>query len=1038
MRARPAARRMPVPELAFDRRLNWVLDKLEATKAVHTEQDDSSQPELHSLGKVSTFGDLMHNLGKVSIGARLLTDEKEQEHMGRFLQTLAKLRFSILVLTLFLFLVCIVLLGAFGVAYAGVIGVALGAYFVAFRALEIGEYDGQQWRKGLVIFVKLVAYMGALASPLGTLFIVYGQFLGEIAGQRLPESLQVWNRGFRGLLVAVWWFMSCWAVVLVAEAEACAVTHLFSWPGPCKQLFCNDFQLRDLGVVAASFAAAAAFYIHCLSWWHGSIIPLPTPLTCCRWPMFGLPVLVGFCFLHISQPEKPLEHFLFAAGCLAFVGICGKCARLIDQSEPPLQAWQVLLVSLMWFAAFGVAVSTVRIMSADQDMLQMNPPGMFAACIIDDSGACSVTPPSTIRTAQHARFFLLATTAFPACCGLAWKALRPNFPPVEAAGDVRAGDAGEGDAPDTGDAVDDGAGHDWLIKLLVSALTLGVVGSLWGFSIFREESDPLAAEVLFFLLAGLLSCFLLRQLHWRAYFWVKFQRDPATAKNPYQKFIVAEFDPSKPVLRRHRVSQPALVTGNRAKVLHLQKPLQGWPSFWDIPSRMDAVAMSMQSTVAPFYHLSSWRRSMSELSNKCNNVPFLSHDDVVLLSRISLVFLIGKVCLLALVMLAPLHFSDTYLRYNEAQDVVEDMYDHVLSLGDRKNSAVDSYASGFVRILYLWWIGNSELYRDLFIAVATACIALAACWRWTGIFSLLASCLHALALFVVVDAELRKVIILRDAELAGQCWFGAIGLNVWFQRACTFLGAFGVPAFVQAVNLNLASRSRNTQGHIVVFDLLANTLLPPPANVLLVSAANLPYSIQLNDCLLDLQIYRFAVASATTVVTFLTAPGAATMSDIVSFAAQAVLKLKGPFDAYAVRLKRIGAIARALSESHPVDYEPLTFEDAETCPQMRYFSDMPAWWCAKVRFYEVMSAANVGFIPQDPAQTQRSKKRLTSATLGGGEEVHIEVGQDKVWATSRLLRRRLAVSIQFTEPSLWAFWTLEVCGHRTCYRTFLG
>ena len=969
-----------MPESAFDRKLNWILDKLKAAKA---EQEHADQPGTSSLAQSRTFSDL----------AGFLEIQKYKCPL-------------------------VVLLFCAGLTFCG----ALLRVSIVESALGLAKFEGQQILPALVILAPLqaVAYISAMVSPLGIWGILYGPFLAKIAGPCLPARLQLWNPRAKGCLAASLWALAWMAAATLATAEACVIARSVSWPSPCQEFFCNDLQLQDLSTVAASVFASAAFYTHCLSWWYACVIPLPAPPVCSRWPVsvrllsaafsMGLPLVVGFCFLYISQPENTLEHFLFTAGCLVSVGVAGHCVRVCAKISPKLQAWQLLLGSLTLFAAFGVAVSVVRIMSANQEMPQANPPGMFAMCVLDNIGACGATSQSTVRTAQHARFLLLATTAFPACCGLAWKALRPDF-----TREVR----GE---------------RDWISKLLVSALAVGAVSSLWGFSTFREESERLAAEILFFLLIGLASCFFLRQLHWRAYFWVKFQRDPATAKNPYEKFVIAEFD-SAPRLRKHRVSHPALVTGNRAKVLHLRRPLRGWPSFWDIGSRMEAVAMSLQCTIAPFYHMSSWRQSMSELSKKSNNVPFLSHGEVVFLASVALAFLIGKVCLLLFVMLAPIHFNDVYLQYNATQDIVEDMYDHALSAGGHKNVFAENYIFGFVRIVSLWWLGNSELYRQLFIAVAAACSALAACWRWKGLFSFPDSCLHALALFVVMDAEIRKVIILRDAELATQCWLvGAV--PSWFQRTLAFFVAYAGPAFVQTGNV--ARACWQMRGHVVLYDLLTKYLIPSSANVLVVSAANLPYSIQQNDCILDYQIFQFVAASATTIATLLAAPGAATMSDVVSFIAQALLKLKGPLDAYALRLKRIGSIAKALSESSPVDYEPMAFDDLETCPQMRYFSDVPTWCCGKVRFYEVMSSANVAFFPRSPATSQRSKKRLTSATLGVGEEVHIEIGQEKVWATSRLLRRRLAVSVQFTEPDLWAFWTLEVNGLRTGYRRVLG
>ena len=977
----------------FDRKLNWILDKLKATNATYS--DNASHQDTDRLARDET------------------ADVVRFTSLPLTKRILRVLLFRTLLFTILLFV-------SMGL---------VGSWLIVLRALEVGEYDGQQWRRAAVLAVQTTAYIFAVALPGFGLLILYGPFLAKVCGRDLPASLKSLDIGISpiGILFCLLWEVA-WAFLvpmLMASAIACALARLFDWPSACRQLFCSDLQLRDLSQTAASFAAAGAFFAHCLSWWHACFIPLPRPLACCRFPMLqrlssttllskgfsiGLPIFLGFCFLFYYEQESPLDHFTFTLGCLTFVGLAGACSRLCARNTRYLQPWQKVLVSLTCFACFGVAVAFVRMMSASQEMLRTSPPSMLAACLHDGTGPCSTVLESTVRPALHARFFLLAVTAFPACCGLAWEALRPDFLKAEA-----------------------GGGHDWLSKMLVPILAAGIIGSMWGLSIFREESEPLAAEILFFLFTGLLSCYVLRQLHWRVYFWVKFRRDPATAKNPYHKFVVAEFD-STASLRRHRVSQPRLITGECTKVLHLQKPLESWPSFSDVPSRVEAVAMSMQCTVVPFYHISSWRKYMSELGNKCNKVPFLAHHEVMLLASVSLVFLIGKVCLLLFVMLAPIHLSDAYVHYSASQDIVGDMYDHALSVGGPQKVSVEGYVFGFVWIVYDWWLGNSALYRLLFTVVVAACSVLVVCWRWTGLFTLVDAGLHALALFVIVDAEVRKVIILRDANLEAQCWHG-VGIAAWVQRTATFLFFFGVPALQQAWNLGCACWQM--RGHVVLYDLLAKSLVPPPANVLLVSAANLPYSMQQNDCILDYQIFRFVTASATTVVTLLAAPGAAAVSDVISFIAQALLTIKGPLEAYAFRLKRIGTIARALSESHPVDYEPLTFEDAETCPgpQMRYFSDVPTWWCGNVRFYEAMSAANVGFIPKKSAKNQHSRKSLTSATLGVGEKIHIDIGQDKVWATSRLLRSRLAVSVQFTEePSLWAFWTLEVSGHRTCYR----
>ena len=979
-----------MPESAFDRALCWILDKLEETKAACSQKAGQGDSDnfVRDDAVPLTFSQLRSD-SKAILGAYL--------------------RNTGIAILMFYFYV-----GLFGLILIGV------------RALEVGEYDGQQWTKTAVLSFEIIVYVSAIASPLCGLLALYGPFLAKISRRNLPACLESWDLDPTFLLVALLWAVpfSC-LVSIVASGTACALAHSCGWPSACAQLFCHNLHLSELAPAAASFAAAAAFYVHGLSWWHGCVIPLPGPR--CRWPMLqslssmgilsggfsvGLPILFGFCFLYIYQHERPLEHFAFVVACLASVHFAGKSARLCAQKTQSLQAWQKVLASVISFSFFGVTVAIVRMMSVNQGMPQMNPPSMLAVCLTDNNGACSAIPQRTSRTAQHARFFLLATTAFPACCGLAWEALRPDF--------VKAVASGE---------------RDWLSRLLVLAVA-GAVGSLWAFSTFHRQSDPLAADILFFLLIGLLSCYFLRQLHWRAYFWQKFRRDPATAENPNGKFIVAEFDSAaRPALRRHRVSQPAPVAGTRANVLHLHKPLQGWPSLCDIPSRIEAVTMSMQCTVAPFYYSSSWRLSMSELSRNCNNVPFLSHGDVVFLAGMSLAFLIGKVCLLLFVMLAPIHASDAYVKYNATQDVVEDLYDHARTVRGRVEVSAEDYGFGFVRIVLLWWLGNSELYRDLFIAVATACSALAACWRWTGLFSLLDSCLHALALFVITDAEVRKVIILRDAEMAAQCWFVA-GIASWLQRTVLFFFAYGWPAVIQARNLKRACR--HMKGHVVLYDLLTKSLIPAPADVLMVSAANLPYSMQQNDCIMDLQIFQFIAASATTIATLLAAPGAASMSDVVAFIGQAVLKLKGPLDAYALRLNRIGTIAKALSESSPIDYDPMVFDDAETRPKMHYFSDMPAFWCDKLRFYEVISAANVPLFQATTAQDQHSKKRLTSASLGAGEEVHIDIGQEKVWVTSRLMRRRLAVSVQYTEPDLWAFWTLEVKGLRTCYRTVSG
>ena len=259
----------------------------------------------------------------------------------------------------------------------------------------------------------------------------------------------------------------------------------------------------------------------------------------------------------------------------------------------------------------------------------------------------------------------------------------------------------------------------------------------------------------------------------------------------------------------------------------------------------------------------------------------------------------------------------------------------------------------------------------MLMSLAAACSVLAACWYWTGLFGLLASAFQAISMFVSTDAQIRKVILLRDADLGAICLLH-VGISTWLQRSVSLMFVHALPAILQVSNM--ARHCWYMRGHIVWYFLLKNSLIPLPANALSVSAANLQSAMEQNDCLLDVQTFTFVSASLTTVLTLLAAPGAASLSDIVSFSAQFILQLKAPLDAYALRLKRIGSIARALVETRDAEYEPVSFDAADKCPQIQHFGCQPADWFSKARFFE--DAVQQAFVLLIPAKRPSDHFRM--------------------------------------------------------------
>ena len=305
------------------------------------------------------------------------------------------------------------------------------------------------------------------------------------------------------------------------------------------------------------------------------------------------------------------------------------------------------------------------------------PPDLLSMCILDQSGGCSVPSQSPAQTIEHARFQLLAATALPACLGVAWEAFRPDFGNTE---------------PDP-----------CICKLLYLALGLGIFGGLYALSMRKEEVEPWAAEVLFFLMIGLACSFCIRQLHWRAEFWMRFHRTSSDGKTSTREQFILEQDTSNSrcPIRRNQTITTTKVFGNRAKVLHLKKPLPGWPGPFDFWPRIEAAGMMLQSTVAPFYFFESWPHTMVRLSRKVNNVPLIAQDEVAFLAYMSGAFVIGKLCLLVFIMLAPALFSDDYVRYN-TQDLAGNVYNHAIRMGRNQSVDLPSHAVGFFEIAHSW------------------------------------------------------------------------------------------------------------------------------------------------------------------------------------------------------------------------------------------------------------------------------------------------------------------------------------------------
>ncbi|CAE7319037.1 unnamed protein product [Symbiodinium sp. CCMP2592] len=538
------------------------------------------------------------------------------------------------------------------------------------------------------------------------------------------------------------------------------------------------------------------------------------------------------------------------------------------------------------------------------------------------------------------------------------------------------------------------------------------IASLWGLTYLHEDVDPFAVEILLFVLTSLVGCFFLRQMHWRLHFWTKLHG----SSQPCREFVVAPSEKPSPHPSLRRAAVVSKVAGNHAKVLHIKKPLSGWPGMLDIMPRLDALLMMMQSTVLPFYYF-NWVQALREKIHLCCSVPLLRQRDVTSLSRLSVAFLTGKAFLLIVIMLAPVTFGEQYVHYQPEQDFAGQALEHV-SQADLEVAQLREHVMFLGELGYGWWAGTSEMYRHVFILLTAACAALAFCWYWSGMFSILDSLFQAFAVWTITHAQIRKVILTRDAQRGEWCAW-QVSAAPWLQRAILLLSAHAVPSLIiawQAFRAHL-----NNGANYLWRSMLNQSLLPGPGNMLAVSPANLQDSLEQSACMLDQHVVVIFMSCLTTALTLLSAPEDATLTDIVWFSLQFLLQLKTPLDGYALRLKRIGAIAAELARAHKAEYEPVIFEAGATSviPEMRYFGCL-----LDLSPIELHSACTVNDV---------ECSRRSYPSLGAWGDVEMRFDFREVSLTSQVQRSRLAVSFSFQEEDIWAFWTLQVRGTRTCY-----
>ena len=810
-------------------------------------------------------------------------------------------------------------------------------WFAVFWALQSWNSGGPQWRNIPLFVAVATLWLCARMAPLGGLLMVYGPFLNQVSGRRVSLAAGSWNSEASSLRVAYRWALIFVLPMLVTSAVACATA---SWIDACHRYFCQDLQVRQFGSEAVNFTAASLFFIHCLVWWRAEYIPLENPLVSLErhlqdhaslrmfchflWKVacWAVPLLLGVAFLHLSQPKQVLENMLFMLGCLLFISVAGACSRKLSWQP----AWTRALAIFIFFACLRLAVWASRTVAAD--VMRIDPSTLLSVCTMNDSGACRIPDESGGWKASEANTSLLYMTALPASLALAWEALRPCT-----------------DAPSQLSGP-----WEWILKILLAVFVLGAVATLWGLTYWNEDIDPLAVEIMLFVLTSLLGCFVLRQAHWRLNFWTKIHRPTCLetaleflqriSERPRANFAVATDRATsdsvekagQPGLRRRPAAQLCKVAGSRAKVLHIKKPLPSWPGPIDIMPRLDAFMMILQSTVLPFYDF-VWVAALERKLGLCSSVPLLRRGEVTSLVRISLAFLAGKACLLFFVMLAPVMFDEQYVHYHEVEDVAGQM------LEQAKHAELEV---SFLRDLgYEWWTGTSKMYRHVLILLTSSCSALAFYWWWSGLFDKVDSVFQAFAVWMVTLAQIRKLILYRDAPLGEWCSL-QVAAAPWLRRVVSLGVLHGLPAVLSMWSLLLAHlQGRSNISWIILLNL---SMVPTPANLLAVSAASLKDSLELNGCLLDRQLSKFVSSSLTTLLTLLAAPGAASLTDILFFTFQSVLQLKSPLDAYALRLKRIGAIATQLAKGQTAHYEPVVFEarnPQKPVPEMRYFGCLP-------------------------------------------------------------------------------------------------
>ncbi|CAE7907541.1 unnamed protein product, partial [Symbiodinium microadriaticum] len=880
-------------------------------------------------------------------------------------------------------------------------------WFAVLWALQSWNYGGPQWRNLPISAAVTTRYICAVSMPLGGLLMVYGPFLNQMSGQILSLRAESWNSEAGSLRVAYRWALAWMLPMLVSSAMACVST---SWIDACHHYFCQDLQLRRFGIEAGGFAAASLFYIHCLVWWRGEHIPVQSQLISSQlhatddvfltmllrlaWNLacWAVPVLLGFGFLCLFQSRQLLENLLFTLGCLVFVLVTGACSRQLSSK----QAWIKALAIFISFTCLRLAVWVSRSVEAEGAVIKIDPTTSLAECAKNDSGTCRINVDSGQRKAQEFDVLLLYTTALPASLALAWEALRPS---TEAADQLP-------------------GPWEWILKILLAMFVPASIASLWGLTYLHEDVDPLAVEILLFVLTGLVGCFFLRQMHWRLHFWTKLH-GPSQLRT---EFVVAPSGKPSPHPSLRRAAQVSKVAGNRAKVLHMKKPLPGWPGVLDIMPRLDALLMMMQSTILPFYFI-FWFAALKEKSHLCSSVPFLRQRDVTSLSRISVAFLTGKAFLLIVIILAPVIFGEQYVHYEPVQDVAGQAMEHVVQ-GDLEMAHLRKHAMFLGELGYGWWSGTSEMYRHVFILLTAACAALAFCWYWSGMFSILDCLFQSFAVWTITHAQIRKVILMRDAQPGEWCALQASAAP-WLQRGILLLFLHAGPALLTAWS-SCRAYLHNGASFLWLQMLIVGTL-PGPGNMLAVSAANLQDSLEHSACLLDQHSSRVFFSCLATAVTLLSAPEDASLTDIIWFTLQFLLQLKSPLDGYALRLKRIGAIAAELAKAHTAEYEPVIFEAgaASIIPEMRYFGCLPG--LSGLSKIEIDSAFTVN-------EVERYQRSYPS--LGAWADVELRFDFREVWVTSRLQRPRLAVSFSFQEEDIWAFWTLQVRGTRACYTEF--